>query len=449
MSSYGIITKSYVSAVDPLVDTREINKQVTDVYNDDMLTDILGWSDRKKIITTGQPVYYTFINEGLFKLFDTAGGVSNSGTTLLTIIGTAATSGQVKVQDLIKFTDNNVGIVRTVTTSSGVDTIIVKSVSGANITCTANDLIAIFSVAVGENSGLVNDERFGLTRYSNKYQIFSISSQITDVQNAATLEVYFNGQPKWIVKDHLEKKIKMKGNINAAMIGGQMSTTSFSDTNPVLVDQNSPNSGGGGGAVQTTRGVDNYIELYGTTLVNGTLGTYQKANIDNACDVLTAQRAPLDYLVVGGKASRRAIDTYWKNLGSSGVNSVRLVVDGREIDMTVDRVTYGGYNWNYATMPMLDHPTIFSQVIISKSLYYIPFNNMVKVEGGGTEPAIQVRYVPNQSPFGSEMIGESYNGALNPFNPTGNQQAWITQWTTSQGLECLGVQHFLRQKVIS
>ena len=448
MSSYGIINKPFVSAVDPIIDTREINKQVTDVYNEDALTDILNWADLKEVITTGQPIYYTFIDESLFKLGDTTGAsVSGSGTTQITTAFTAATSGQTKVQDLIKFPDNNVGIVFSVTSSSGIDTLVIKSVSGANITTTAGDQLSIFSVAMGENSDAPNSERFGLTRYSNKYQIFSITSKITDVQNAATIEVDFNGQPKWIVKDHLEKKIKLKGMINAAFIGGQMSVTTFSDSNPILTDQNVVAGGGGGGAVQTTRGVDAYIGLYGTTLVNGTLGTYQKANLDNACDVLTAQRAPTDYLVVGGDSAMRILDTYYKALGSSGVTSVRLVVDGNEIDFTVNRVKYGKYSFNYAMMPILDHPTIFSQTVIAKSLYYIPYNNMVKVEGGGSAPAIRVRYVPQQSPFGSELIGEAYDGALNPVNPVGTQKAWITNWFTYQGLECLGVQHFMRQQV--
>lgn len=450
MSSYGLITKGYVSAVDPIIDTREINRKVTDVYNNAELTQILGWSDRKKVIPTGQPIYYTFINENLFKLGDTTGAsISGSGTVQISGAFTAATSGQVKVQDLIKFTDNNVGIVTSVTSSSGVDSWVAKSVAGANITCTAGDKLAIFSVAMGENSDRPNNERFGLTRYSNKWQIFARSSRITDVQNAATIEVEFEGQNKWVVKDHIEQRIKLEGQMNAAFIGGDMSVTTFSDSNPILTDQNSVSGGGGGGAVQTTRGLDKYIELYGVTLVNGTLGTYQKANLDNACDVLTAQRAPGEYLVVGSDASLRALDTYFKALGSSGVNSVRLVVDGKEIDFNVSKVMYGKYTFNYGRLPILDNPDIFSQVVISKSLYYIPYNNMVKCEGGGTQPAIQVRYIPNQSAFGSEMIQEAYDGALNPFNPVGTQNAWIQTWTTRQGLECLGVQHFLRQKVMA
>ena len=165
--------------------------------------------------------------------------------------------------------------------SSGVDTITVKSVSGANITCTGSDKLAVFSVAMGERSDAPSNERFGLTRYSNKYQIFSITSEITDVQNTATVEVDFEGQPKWVVKDHIEKKVKLKGMVNAAMIGGDISNTSFSDTNPYLVDQNIVTGGGGGGAVQTTRGIDKYIELYGTSLNAGT-GVYTAGAVDDA-----------------------------------------------------------------------------------------------------------------------------------------------------------------------
>lgn len=450
MSSLGVINKSYVSALDPVLDTREINKQVSDIYNEDALTDILYLGDRKKPIATGQPIYYTFVNESLFKLGDTTGAsVSGNGTTLITTSFTAATSGFVKVQDLIKFPDNNVGIVRSVTSTSGVDTVVIKSVSGANIAHTAGDQLSIFSVAVGERADALANERFGVTRYSNKYQIFSITSQITDVQNAATLEVSFNGQNKFIVKDHIEKALKLKGQINAAFFGGDMSVTTFSDTNPVLTDQNIVSGGGGGGAVQTTRGVDKYIELYGISAATASTSSVALADFDNMLDFLLAARAPREYLVASGSKVRRAYDKLLKNLGSSGVNSVRLMVDGKEIDYTVDKISYGGFDLNFTTMPILDHPTLFSQTIMSKSSYWMPFNKQVKVLGGGTEPAIQVRYIPAQQRFGNELIGESHSGALSPVNPTGHVNEWKTVWTSYQGLEVLGAQWFGRQRVIA
>lgn len=449
MSTIGNITKQYVSALDPLLDTREINKLVTDVYNDDMLTDILGWADRK--MPTVQPFYSTYINSSLFNLVTVTSVTSGTGTTSVIVVLTAATSGQVKVQDEVKMTDNTVGIVYAVSTTSGIDTVTIKAVAGANMTVTAADKLAIFSVAMGERADAPANERFGVTRYFNKYQIFPITSEITDVQNASTVEITVDGSNKYIVKDHYEKTIKLKGMINAAFIGGDMSVTSFSDSSPYLTDQNIVSGGGGSGNVQTTRGIDKYIELYGISAAAASYSTSTVSLADVAAmlDFLTAARAPLDYLVTGGKAANRAYSNLFKNLGSSGVTSTRMVIDGREIDYTVDQVTYGGYNLNFSTMPILDHPALFSQVIISKSMYWLPYNKQVKVLGGGYEPAMRVRYVPNQTKFGNDLIGEVHGGALSPVNPNGFVQEWKTVWNTIQGLECLGVQHFARQRVLA
>jgi hypothetical protein len=453
MATTGIINKSYVSALDPFLDTREINRLITDVYNEDELTDILTYGDRK--MPTVQPFYSTFIDESIFKLGDTSqGAVSGSGTTQVTMTFTAATSGYTRPNDLIMCTNGLTGWVYSVTTASGIDTVVMKSVSGANLTVTQNDLVSIYSVAVGEDSFTPINLRYGVTRYFNKVQIFRETSKITDVQNATTVEVNFQGQNKWFYKDQWEKTVKLKGNINAAFWGGDMSSTSFSDTNPFLVDQmNGPTSSssgstGGGGAVQTTRGVNKYIDLYGQSLVNGTLGTYQKANLDNVQDVLISVRAPKDYLVCGSSKALRTTDTYFKSLGSSGVNSVRLVIDGNEVDLTVNKVTYGGFTFNYMLMPILDHPTLFSQTVLAKSLYYIPYNNKVKVEGGGSDSAIRVRYFPKQSIYGNDLINEFHTGALSPVNPNGNAANVQVDWMTTQGLECLGVQHFVRQQVV-
>ena len=126
-----------------------------------------------------------------------------------------------------------------------------------------------------------------------------------------------------------------------------------------------------------------------------------------------------------------------------------VVVDGKELDLTVDKVSYGGFDLHYMAMPIQDQPVLFSQTTINKSVYYIPYNNRVKVEGGGYDSAMRVRYVPAQTKYGNDMIGEIHTGALSPVNPNGDAMNWTCSWTTAQGLECLGVQHFLRQQVLS
>ena len=104
MASTGIINKQYVSSLDSFLDTREIRKEVTDIYNEDNLTDILNLGNKKKPIATGQPFYSTYVAESLFKLLDTTGGtVNGSGTTSLNFACTAATSGQTRKDDALLY----------------------------------------------------------------------------------------------------------------------------------------------------------------------------------------------------------------------------------------------------------------------------------------------------------------------------------------------------------
>lgn len=453
MAQLTILNKQYVSTLSNFLDQREINKQVTDIANNDMLTDILEVGSRKKPIVTGQPFYSTFVNESVFKVLDTTGGtVNGTGTTQINFQCTAATSGIARKNDVI-LTPTGVisGLVVNVITASGIDTVYAKSVSGANFSVTAGDVFSIYSVAVGENSVSQQNIVFGLTRYFNKYQIFREISVTTDVQTAATVEVNFNGQPYFQVKDHIEKQTLLKGHINAAFIAGDMSATSFSDTNAFLVDPNTQGTNGGGNT-QTTRGLHKYNELYGNTIVDGTLGTFQKVNLDNAVATLIANRAPKEQLVMSGTIVKTAVDTYYKALGSSGVQSVRMVVNGKELNMEVDKVQYGGFTFNYTVMPIMDDPTIFNNTVIDKSLYYVPMNGKVKVLGGGMDDAMSVRYIPSQTKNGNGMIDELHGGAL-AWNgmPTfnGNVMNAETDWETKQGFEVNGAQFLLRQQVIS
>lgn len=444
-ASTGIISKSYVSALDPVLDTREINKLITDIYNEDELSDILISADRK--MPTKQPVYYTFYDDPIVKSV-TVSSNTGTGTTQVTPALTSGTSGYSRQGDMVMFTNNVVGIITSVSTSSGVDTLTIKAVAGANITLGSSDTLSLFSRAVGENSATGTNIRYGISKTTNKYQIFREYSRITDVQNAATIEVEFQGQPKYFFKDHWEKRVGLKSQLNAAIWGSDMSVTSFSDTNPYLVDTVTGDGGlAGNGAIQTTRGINKYVDLYGVALVNGDLTTYQKANLDDLVSNLLAVRASKRQLACCSTVSKTRIDTYLKSLGSSGVNSVRIVVDGRELDFNVDQLRYGGFEFNYMLVPMFDHPVTLSSGTIPNNIYYLPYDNKVKVEGGGSDAQIRLRYVPKQTVYGDDMTSEIHYGALNPVNPNGTGAYSGTDWSMKVGLELLAPQQVIKQRV--
>jgi hypothetical protein len=145
-------------------------------------------------------------------------------------------------------------------------------------------------------------------------------------------------------------------------------------------------------------------------------------------------------------AAKRVYDIYFKNLGSSGLYSGRLNIDGKEIDLTIDGYKYGSRTYELVPMRVFDHPKVLS-ASIKKSIYWLP-KGKVPVKGGGAEPRIQIRYLKHGFAAGNEMIGESMSGALAP-TPNGTVNNWAMHWTTYQGLECLGVQHFVKQTVVA
>jgi len=91
---------------------------------------------------------------------------------------------------------------------------------------------------------------------------------------------------------------------------------------------------------------------------------------------------------------------------------------------------------------------LFSQTVINASVYYLPYNLKVPVQGGGFDAAVAVRYIPSQTKYGNGMIDEIHTGAL-AWNgiPNGDFMNATTSWTTKQGLEVLGAQFMLRQQI--
>lgn len=155
-----------------------------------------------------------------------------------------------------------------------------------------------------------------------------------------------------------------------------------------------------------------------------------------------------------GSKARRPWDVWLKNLGSSGVTSVRLNIDGRSVDMNVDHFSYGNFEFDFIHLPIFDHPELMPAAVIPEvvgSVYWVP-KDKVQVEGGGSQPRMQIRYFPKpmaggNASYSNGIITEWYTGALAPV-PTSSTMVWHTDWITYQGLECLGVKHFQRFRVV-
>lgn len=447
--SQGTVIKSFVSAID-FLDQREIDPNIYDQSRDRAFTDIMKLVNRYK--ATSMPTYHNFTNNDVREV-GTISSVSSTGLAQIQFtINTAATFP--RIGDLVKINNSNnagrVGRVQLVTFGSGTATLTVRSVQGNSYPLFASNgnLVTFVSNAFAEKSDAPVNRRYDLTKYFNKTQVFREVDEISDIQKVSKIEVQVNGDYHILPYQHIQKVIKLQGDISVAMLAGVQSDTNFSDSNPFLADPST------GLPIQTTGGLDWYVTTYGISDSAASLGTFGFTEIDEWVDNWIGNKAPTDQMGFMGSRAYGLISKFLKNLGSSGVTSVRLVIDGKTFDFEVEQLKYRGYVMEFVHMPILDNPQLFSATLspeINGSIYWVP-KDQVETVDNGRQPRMLIRNQP--SPFGGGVTG-SNNGIMAEWRtgalaeiPTSSVAQLHTDWYTAQGLECIAVKHFQKFRVI-
>jgi hypothetical protein len=446
----GVMIKSFVSAID-FLDQRDIDPNIYDQSRDKAFTDIMKMVNRYKPATMFN--YHNFVNNDVYEV-GTISSVSTTGLAQIQFtINTASTFP--RVGDLIMTSNtNNIGKqarIQTVAFGSGTATLTVRSVGGnsAAFFATVGDKVAFSSNAFAEKSDAPTNRRYGLTKYYNLIQIFREVDEVSDIQKVAKIEVNVGGDYHILPYQTVQKYIKLQGDISVQMLAGVQSSTLFNDSNPFLADPTS------GLPVQTTGGLDWYVTTYGISDQAAVLGTFGFTELDAIIDNFIANKAPTDQMVFMGSKAYRVISKFLKNLGSSGVTSVRLMIDGKTLDFEVEHLSYGGYEFDFVHVPIFDHPQLFSTSLradVNGSLYFVPKDQVDTVDNG-RQPRMQIRHTP--TPFMGNAANKSANGIITEWRtgalaeiPTNSTMQLHTDWETGQGLECLAVKHFQKYRIV-
>jgi hypothetical protein len=445
----GTVIKSFVSAID-FLDQRDIDPNLYDQSRDRAFTDIM------KIVNRYKPAkmfdYHNFVNNDVYEVGTISAVTSTGLAQIVFTINTAATFP--RVGDLIMTSNtNNIGKqarVQAVSFGSGTATLTVRTGSNSiAFFATVGDLVQFGSNAFAEKSDAPTNRRYGLTKYFNLIQIFREVDEISDVQKVAKIEVNVGGDYHILPYQHIQKVIKLNGDISVQMLAGVQSATKFSDANPFLADPTT------GLPIQMTGGLDWYVINYGINDSAAVLGTFGFTELDDIVDNWIANKAPQDQMGFMGSRAKGVLDKFFKNLGSSGVTSVRMVIDGRSVDLEVDQVDYRGFKMDFVPIPIFDHPQLFSSTLradVNGSIYWVPKDQLETVDGG-REPRMQIRNTP--TPFMGTGVNGSANGIIHEWRTgalaelsTSSVSQLHTDWQTAQGLECLGVKLFQKYRVI-
>jgi hypothetical protein len=443
-ATLGVLDKNYVSGL-TLFDEREIMSGIVNVNDVESFCDL--WKRLGYATPTKMHTYYHHINRDNFVSGDTTGATivgSGSAATLTGVTLTAASYGFFRKRDVVRLPNGKQAWVVSVTPGGGQDTLVLQSVDGTNLTLVAGNIIYLSGVAMTENDSNRSPQRFGKDAISNRVQIFSESSTATDIQMMTATTQDSAGKP-YYVKEHIEKLKHLQLLMSLAMIQSRVSGDGFETGSSATMNEN-------GYGAQTTRGLDQYIETYGSTRSNTTTNVVVYADISAQQDALISKKAPKSFYLLGATRAFRPLNTYLKGLGSGGVSSVRMNVDGRAVDLQVDQYTDSGFTYKFMPVKTFDHSSIVSTSVIGSCLNYIPEGMVMTDEGA--KPYLSLRYLNTSAlPLTTganakwvDMILETRNGKLT--NGNGTQNNASTAWDAWVGLDALAMQHALRERVI-
>lgn len=451
MAAFGganAVSKSYVSSVS-FLDQREILNKLLNVTNEDLsFLDIMELMGRS--VETAVPQYHTFVNQELYggALTTKASGAytatdgANAGTLELSA---ASDVDHVRPGDLIQLSTGVIAYVKSINSAYTILTI--TKVSDALYTSAATELNSIklvaFSNAAGEGSNSPKARRTKPVKQSNQVQIFKEKYVITDIQNASKIEFDFKGQPYYFLKGQHEALTRFRGDIAFSMMFGDASTALFSDASSALVDAE-------GNPIQTTKGLRSSIVDGGISQTTDTSGSVDNDDMEELTRTLNQKRAPREYMIFTGTSGEVAFDNYLNSLGNTDLSSnARFSIDGRDIDLGVDKFRMYGRSYAKKYLPMLDH----SQVVnftgsagFQHEAYFVPQDTIKAAGSGESMDRMRVRYMAGN---GTDLkYREIMLGGLAP-TPTDERSVLECHYESVQGLEVLGVEHFAKLDIQS
>jgi len=423
ISSLSFLSHSFVQG-------REILSSVLDVQNEeDSFLDVM--QSLGKLKPVSQPVYHAFVNEALYKDNVVTISEAGAGTGQQADIACSST-GTARVGDLMMGTSGNIYLIKSIG-AAGVTFVPVDGAGDASDYNAAGDKFVVFSNAQGEGSGSPDPIKYGLTKQSNRVQIFKNKYRISDVAKASKVTVEYKGKPYFIYKGTYEALQRFRGDISNSLMFGKGSGDFYAGAS--VGDMNID-----GNAVQTTNGLREELKA-GGILESGSpydFNTNVLTTLQDLTSALNKARAPKDYWMWVGTSANIKIDNALNGLDGSGLTSARFSVDGRSIDLGVDKFKLYGRTWNKKQMSILDHNELGSTVTGSGEIYLVPTGQVKTAGGGGSQDYLQVRYLEGDG--NNFSFRETLTGGLAP-TPTSADAILDVNYQAIMGLEVLGKEH--------
>jgi len=433
--------KNFISSIH-FLDKREILSQVLDVQNEDpSFLDVM--EGMRRSVPTASAIFHNYVNAPIYEKI------------VVGTIGGNLTSNKIRKGDVLVDTANNTMWYVKDNTNLDANAGNIVNLGGSASSIAPGATVVVISNAHGEGSGAPAGLKYGLKKYSNKVQIFKNSYQLTDVELTNKISVQFNGQEYYMYAAQHNALMKFRNDIAYALLFGKGNASTFSGFgNDVTAATTSGQVGGvavtqvvdaDGNPIQFTKGLVEWCKDGLDFDGNGSSGVsdldaFGLTDMATIVKTMDKTRAPYEYLLFAGTGAKIQMDNVFKNLGSSGVTSVRLNVSGNAVDFGMEQISLYGRKFIMKAFPQFSHVAGEAAIAdATDTVLFIP-NDKIKVHAGsGTVDRMRVRYL--EGPNTNLAYKEWMLGGLAP-TPTDGRSVLEAVYESAQGLEILGVEHF-------
>ena len=439
----GNIDSTFLSTVTftNTLEQREILKSILDIYDEEAtILDIMDMTNAAA--PSAQTEFFHTTNNFLYanaSVKTTASAPSAGANQTVTLESDEGVNPV--VGELVLFNNGIVGYV--VSVASGDDpNVVIKPVNSSDTipAMTDGDLVSFFSNAYAEGTGVNQMRKSDLTKRSNKLQIFKTKTSVTDIAYGSKVEVEFKGKPYYFLKQQHDAYVKHRMDIAFAFIYGRASAS--------LTDVSS-------NSINTTAGLRDIIANQG-----GITGATASGNVIALSDLATlsrtmdAKRCPSEYWMYAGPDFDNEWDTDLSATAPFVSGGIQYNAFGsgngkkKALDLGVDSIKIYGRTIHKKRFAALGHPKVTSTTThtqFADEAFLVPANQ-IKVDGGsGLQRRMQVRYLEMQDGVNSRFR-EKILGGLAP-NPTSETDTLDIVYTSIEGLQTLGNEHFVKYEV--
>jgi hypothetical protein len=410
------------------LETREILKTEIDFADEEgTILDILEMTGRYKSSKNKEFFNYTNTLSYEKAIVEAAGGgtITAAATGVITF---TAGSTKPRVTEIMMTSTGALGLVQAVSGNA------VTIYAIDEIVLAATDEVTFPSNAKAEGTGAEFMRIAGMTKRSNQLQFFNTKTGTSDLALGSRVEVNWDGKDYYFQKQQHDAFIKHRADVAYAFITGKKATAANAAGDDVFL----------------TRGLNSYVVDYGGidyTAANAAANAHNIDLVDFRVNsrALDQVRAPKEYwLWAGGDFNASVDDLFVEELSGGAINYNSFGkgdAKKKAIDLGVQSFTKYGRSYHKTQLPAFDHPNVTVDAGYPSFGYFIP-TNKVKGTGGESLDRICGRYLDMPKSIDGRYREKELGGLA--ATPTDERDVLEYVYTSIEGLEIIGVEHFAK-----